>query len=301
MLSTTATGKDHHSFSSAQTMFLYLESFKCQSYSLIFLKGYFWVFVGISFFFLTEAVICIMQLAASHRPHRQQVWRLPELRIPGEQTTDAWQPNPLLPVLHCPLGTWVSLGDKFIGQLIYFFFFLFWMLLFRPRHATHVVSMGSSSKNQALSSQGVGSKEYIGMEKGKRWKWMGEQWEEMSKKLYKEGNERSRMPQRSEKQVCNWKWGLLAQIPVQSEIIREGQSIKLFLFLLWHFQRGAEPPYCFWNSLVANSMKLWSCQAAPECVQQMCLTLFLLQLLLQAIAVNDNVRLRQLAVLQNKG
>lgn len=73
------------------------------------------------FGFLTDALICVMQLAASHRPHRQQVWRLPELRVPGEQTADAWQPNPLLPVLHRPLWTWVSLQDKLITQLMPFF------------------------------------------------------------------------------------------------------------------------------------------------------------------------------------
>lgn len=97
--------------------------------------------------FLTEVAISVTQLAASHRPHRQQVWRLPELRVSGEQTADAWQPNPLLPVLHRPLGTWVSLEDKLINTVKAFFF----VLLVSPP-PTFVVIMGSSSDNPAVGT-----------------------------------------------------------------------------------------------------------------------------------------------------
>lgn len=69
-----------------------------------------------------------------------------------------------------------------------------------------------------------GRKERIGLEKGKGW--AREQWEEMSKKEWKEGNEGSRMPQRSEKQSCDWKWRVLVQVSVQSGKSKEGSTVK---------------------------------------------------------------------------
>lgn len=65
-----------------------------------------------------HAMTFIPQLEVGDGLYWQQVWRLPQRRVAGQQAADARQQSTLLPVLYCSVRTWVGTFFNLQDQIL---------------------------------------------------------------------------------------------------------------------------------------------------------------------------------------